>query len=66
MEKMNQNLKIARIKKNLTQMELAKQVGITNKYLSQIETGVSKNPSKSVMEKIARVLECSVQELFFD
>ncbi len=63
---MNQNLKIARIRKNLTQMELAKQVGITNKYLSQIETGVSKNPSKSVMEKIVKVLECSVQELFFD
>ena len=63
---MNRNLKIARIKCNLTQKELAKSVGITNKYLSQIETGKSKNPSKPLMEKIAKVLNYSVQELFFN
>ncbi|MDI6602008.1 MAG: helix-turn-helix transcriptional regulator [Thermoanaerobacteraceae bacterium] len=63
---MNHNLKIARIKNNLTQAELAKKVGITNKYLSQLETGKSKNPSKPLMEKIAKVLNCTVQELFFN
>ncbi len=63
---MNHNLKIARIKQNLTQVELAKMVGITNKYLSQLETGKSKNPSKALMEKIARALNCTVQELFFN
>ncbi|NLA85351.1 MAG: helix-turn-helix transcriptional regulator [Clostridiales bacterium] len=63
---MNYNLKIARIKNNLTQAELAKKVGITNKYLSQLETGKSKNPSKPLMEKIAKCLNCTVQELFFE
>ncbi|MDS1029177.1 helix-turn-helix transcriptional regulator [Bacillota bacterium LX-D] len=63
---MSHNLKIARIKQNLTQVELAKMVGITNKYLSQLETGKSKNPSKALMEKIARTLNCTVQELFFN
>lgn len=63
---MNVNLKIARIKKGLTQKELAEKVGITNKYLSQIETGVSNNPSSMVMTNIAKELDQTVQELFFN
>lgn len=63
---MNKNLKIARIKAELTQKELAVKAGITGKYLSQLERGISSNPSKPVMEKIAEVLGASVQELFFE
>ncbi len=62
---MNLNLKIARIKKNLTQVELAERVGVTSKYLSQLETGTAKNPSKSLMEKLAEALDSTVQVLFF-
>jgi putative transcriptional regulator len=65
-EKMNKKLKIARINRNMTQIELAKDVGITNKYLSQLERGISKNPSKPVMERISKILGCSAQELFFN
>ena len=65
-EKMNKNLKLARIRAELTQKELAKRVGITNKYLSQIERGVSLNPSKGIMERISKELNTSVQELFFE
>lgn len=63
---MNKNLKLARIRAELTQKELAKRVGITNKYLSQIERGVSLNPSKGIMERISKELNTSVQELFFE
>lgn len=62
---MNSNLRIARIRAEMTQKELAMKVGITNKYLSQIERGISVNPSKPVMERIAKELGASVQELFF-
>ncbi len=62
---MNINLKIARIKKSLTQVELAKSVGVTSKYLSQLETGKASNPSKPLMQKIAEALDSTVQELFF-
>lgn len=63
---MNMNLKLARIRAELTQKELAKRVGITNKYLSQIERGVSVNPSKGIMERISKELKVPVQELFFE
>ncbi|WP_035051625.1 helix-turn-helix transcriptional regulator [Carnobacterium pleistocenium] len=63
---MNINLKVARVKKNLTQKDLAKKVGVTNKYLSQIENGVSNNPSNDLMIRLAKELGCSVQELFFE
>ena len=63
---MNKNLKIARIREEYTQKELAANAGITGKYLSQLERGISSNPSKPVMEKIAGALGASVQELFFE
>lgn len=63
---MNIHLRIARIKKELSQIELAKRVGITNKYLSQLETGTSNNPSSNVMRKIAYELDETVQNLFFN
>ena len=63
---LNRNLKIARIQAGLSQIEHAKQAKFSNKYLSQLERGVSVNPSKPVMERIAKVLNCQVQTLFFD
>lgn len=63
---MNINLKVARLKKSLTQKELAKRVGVTNKYLSQLENGISKNPSNKLMVLLANELESTVQELFFE
>ncbi|WP_094762475.1 helix-turn-helix transcriptional regulator [Intestinimonas massiliensis (ex Afouda et al. 2020)] len=63
---MNKQLKMARIDAELTQKQLAERVGVTNKYLSQLECGVSRNPSKQVMERIAKELNKTVQELFFN
>lgn len=59
------NLKIFRIKKGLKQQELADRVGISRYYLSSLETGKANNPSNDLMIKLSRVLDTTVEELFF-
>jgi len=61
---MNLALKIARIRADMTQAELAGKVGVTTKYISCIETKGNK-PSPKVMEKISNAVDASVQDLFF-
>lgn len=63
---MNMNLKLARIKKGLTQRELGKLVGLSNVTISRIENSNSDNVTKSIMIKIAKELDTTVQALFFD
>jgi transcriptional regulator with XRE-family HTH domain len=46
----------------LPMRELAKLVGISNPYLSQIERGL-RAPSESVLESIAETLDVSADEL---
>jgi transcriptional regulator with XRE-family HTH domain len=43
--------------------ELAKMVGISNPYLSQIERGL-RAPSETVLESIAETLDTSADELY--
>ena len=59
------NLKLARIKKGLTQRQLGKMVGLSNVTISHIEKGYC-DVTKSIMLKIAKALDATVQELFFD
>jgi transcriptional regulator with XRE-family HTH domain len=47
----------------LSMRELAKTVGISNPYLSQIEHGL-REPSERVLEAIARSLELSTEALY--
>lgn len=61
---MNDVLKVARIRKGITQKELAVSVGVTSKYISLIESKDIK-PSPNIMQKIANCVNVSVQELFF-
>ena len=61
---MNSVMKIARIKKNITQKDLAVMVGVTGKYISLIESK-NKKPSPELMQKISNCVGVSVQELFF-
>jgi len=51
-----------RKKARLTQEELAKRVGITRPYLSQLETG-ERNLSLVLQERIADVLGCDPHDL---
>lgn len=50
---------------NMTLSEMATKVGISPGYLCHLENGSRSNPSRSVMEKIATVLESSVSDIFF-
>lgn len=59
-------IKIARMKANKKQYEVANEVGISAQYLRQLESGRSANPSKDVMGKLALSLNTTVGELFFD
>lgn len=45
-----------RQKHSMESQELAKTLGISNAYLSQLERGVRKNPSVELLDKIAKVL----------
>lgn len=58
-------VKIARVRNDRKQYEIAKEVGISSQYLRLIESGKAKNPSKEVMEKLAGALDSTVGELFF-
>ena len=61
---MNDVLKVARIRKGVTQKELAVSIGVTSKYISLIESKDIK-PSPNIMQKIANCVDVPVQELFF-
>lgn len=49
--------------KNLSQEEIAAEVGITFQYVSQIECGLA-NPTLEKIIKLADVLEVEVKDLF--
>ncbi|MEQ8156670.1 MAG: helix-turn-helix transcriptional regulator [Clostridiaceae bacterium] len=58
-------LKGIRVMKGIKQSDLAKQLGITPQYLNKIEKG-NAEPRRDLMIKIAKILDCSVTELFFE
>ena len=56
------NLKLARIKKNLTQKQLAELVGVSSSTINRIETG--KQILKiDMLNKLAEILEIPVNDL---
>jgi len=57
------NLKLYRVKLNLTQEKLSEISGISRDYLSEIERG-KKSPSFKRMELIAKALRVEVYKLF--
>lgn len=57
-----ENLKKARLKKGLTQVQVSKMVGITQSGYSYLECGNGK-PTYDTLVKLAKVLEVSVDEL---
>ena len=64
-DKMVTKLKIRRVELGLKQNEVAKQAGITSQYLRNLETGKASNPSIAIMKRLASILGCTEQELFF-
>ncbi|AOV07281.1 helix-turn-helix transcriptional regulator [Sporosarcina ureilytica] len=57
-------LKELRARHNFTQIELAKIVGVTRQTIGFIEKGEF-SPSVTLALKLARALECDINELFW-
>ena len=57
------NVQRLRKKNNLTQTDLADKVGISQKHLSDIETG-TKFPSAGIIEKLAQEINVQIAILF--
>ncbi len=55
-------IKVLRIKKDMTQLEMAKALGITENKLCRIETGRS-SPSYELIKKIAAFLGVTPSEI---
>ena len=56
------NLKIMRIRKRMTQTELASKVGVSQNSLSLYETGL-RFPRRMILEKLAEILECDIRDI---
>ncbi len=65
MERFGEKLRFLRIHSGLTVRELSQEIGISNGYITQIETGRNK-PSLEIAFKIARFFNISVDDLADD
>lgn len=65
---MNLKLKIERIKKDMTQEQLASRANICRLTISNIETGKQNIDSLKLgtLKKLAKALNTTVEELFFN
>lgn len=62
-QELSNQIKVQRAIKNITQEELAAQIGVTRKTINTIETGKFV-PSTILAIKMARFFEIKVEELF--
>lgn len=58
-------IKKTRKNQNLTLKDLSKLTNISISYISELETGSAKNPTKETMDKIAAALNSTVKEIFY-
>jgi XRE family transcriptional regulator of biofilm formation len=56
-------LKMLRRERGMTQDEIGRRAKVTKPYLSQLETGVRKNPSLPVLKRLAKALGVPVAAL---
>lgn len=57
------HLKEIRKSKNMSQRTLSRKSGVSDSYISEIETGI-KIPSVDIICKLARALKCKPCEIF--
>jgi transcriptional regulator with XRE-family HTH domain len=61
-KKLGENLKKLRIKKDISQIELARILGVDRSFVSNIENGKN-NPTLSTITSLAKALGVSTNEL---
>jgi transcriptional regulator with XRE-family HTH domain len=61
-KKLGENLRKLRLKKDMSQVDLANALSVDRAYISNIENG-RMNPTLSTLEKIAGALEIPMSEL---
>ena len=61
----NIKMKIARMEKNLSQIQLAERVGVTRQTIGMIEAG-DFNPSLKLCIAICKELDCTLNDLFWE
>lgn len=61
-KKLGNNLKKIRIRKNITQIQIAKLLGVDRSFISNIENGKN-NPTLSTITNLAKALGVSTDEL---
>lgn len=62
-KKLGENLKKIRTQKNVTQVEVARVLGVDRSFVSNIENGKN-NPTLSTIANLAKALNVPVDELF--
>lgn len=60
---MENNLKVWRAKKDLTQKELAKKAGVTRQTINTIERG-KYDPSLELSFRLSEIFECKIEDIF--
>lgn len=56
------NMKLLRVKKNMTQGELAEKAGVKRMTISYYETGI-RYPRRDILDKLADALGCEVKDI---
>lgn len=62
-KRLSRVIKTLRQEKGLSQKALAKEVGVTDAYITMLESGKRKNPSLAVLQRLAKALGVPVAEL---
>jgi len=61
-KKLGQNLKRIRIRKDISQTSIAKELGIDRAFISNIENGKT-NPTLSTIAKLAKAVKAKISDL---
>ena len=61
-KKLGDNIRRIRLAKEMTQGDLCRKLGVDRGYMSNVESG-KKNPTLSTIERIAKALDVSIEEL---
>lgn len=56
-------IKRLRKRKGLSQRALARRVKVTDAYIAMLETGERKNPSLTILKRLAKALDVRLTEL---